>query len=95
MSRLKRKTVASCYECAALAYCYHTKNPDLTRDEGRRVASQCHSLHKGVTTETIHVEGKDRGMSRKKAEKLITKGRAIWADYGLLRIHEQGPVQGP
>jgi len=43
-------------------------------------------MHKGTTTETVQVAGKERGMSRKKAEKLISRGRAAWVQHGLLQI---------
>ncbi len=89
MSKKRQRTVSSCFECAGLANCYNTKNPEITREEGRKKAALCQSLRKGVTTETIQVEGRERGMSRKKAEKLVKRDRAIWSGPSKIRIYEQ------
>jgi hypothetical protein len=89
MTKKKQRTVASCFECAGLANCYHTKNPHITREEGRKTAAFCQSLRKGVTTETVQVEGRERGMSRKKAEKLVIRQRAVWCGPGRIRLNGQ------
>ena len=88
MTKKRQRAVASCFECAGLASCYQTKNPNITRAEGRETAALCQSLRKGVTTETICVEGRERGMSRKKAEKLVVRDRAIWSGPSRIRMHQ-------
>ncbi len=89
MSKKRQRTVASCFECAGLASCYHTKTPNITREEGRETAARCHSLRKGMTTETVGVEGRERGMSRKKAEKLVIRKRAVWIAPGQIQLNRE------
>jgi organic hydroperoxide reductase OsmC/OhrA len=87
MARNQFRTVASCYECAALESCFGTKKPILTREQGRAKAVECQSLRKGITTETIQVEGQTKGMSRKKAEKLVMRHRARWVANQRIRLN--------
>ncbi len=86
MARKNDREVASCYECAGLQACYKTKTPDLTRSLGREKAKRCHSLRKGLTTQTVKIDGAEKGMSRKKAEKLVNKDRGEWILPGVVRI---------
>ncbi len=75
---VKKKQVSSCYECAGIVSCYGTHKPDIPRAEARERAARCGSLRRGRTVEVVSVLGRQRGMSRKKAQALVQQGRAIW-----------------
>ncbi len=80
MVHKKRDAVISCFECIAIKGCYGLTHPDIDREKARQLASACTSLSKGFSTETINVVGSKKGISRKKAEKMINKGEARWTD---------------
>ncbi|MCL6449898.1 MAG: hypothetical protein K6T75_01195 [Acetobacteraceae bacterium] len=86
----RSQPLVSCYECAGITHCLGSPQPGLHREEARTRASACTSWHKGRTTETVSVVGADRGMSRKKAEELVAKGRAEWVAPCTIRVNRPG-----
>jgi len=85
---IRRSEISSCFECAAVMHCYHKKQPDITREEGRARAAQCDSFRKGRVVETIKVVGRERGMSRRNAESLVTAMKAVWVAEKTIRMLE-------
>ena len=85
---IRRTSISSCFECAAVMYCYKKKQPDITREEGRARAAQCNSFHKGRVVETIKVVGRERGMSRRNAENLVIAMKAVWVADKTIRLLE-------
>jgi len=80
------RSLSSCFECAGIAHCYGCKQPDLDREAARAAAAECTSLRKGRTTETVYVLGRRKGISRKKAEKLVMAGMATWEAHRTVRM---------
>jgi len=80
------RPISSCFECAAVGHCFGSPVPELDRDQARERALACDSVRKGRTTETVQVEGAERGLSRKKVEHYIARGRAEWVGPGLVRL---------
>lgn len=78
--------IASCYECAGIGQCYGSKQPGISREEGRTKAAACDKFWKGRTTEVVKVIGRDRGMSRRNAQEAVEKGEAAWEGPGLVRL---------
>jgi len=76
----KKKTISSCFECIAIKSCYGSTHPDLEKKEARLNASNCTSIRKGFSTETIKVVNSEKGVSRKKAEKLVEERQATWVE---------------
>ncbi len=81
-----KQDVVSCYQCAGIAACYGSKQPALDREEARAKAKACSLWHKGRTTETVKVVGRDRGMSRGKAQRKVEEGEAVWVGPGVVRL---------
>ena len=81
-----RGEIISCFECIAIAHCYGSTHPHLSRENARLRASSCRSLRKGFSTERITVLGSNRGMSRKKAEKMVNCGLARWIKPGTIQM---------
>ncbi len=88
----KEKELVSCYQCAGILHCYGDKNPDIDRREARSTAADCKSLHRGYTTETIYVNGYERGLSRKNAEKMVIYGFARWCSYKTIEPVRELPA---
>lgn len=85
---VRRTEISSCFECAAVMHCYNKKQPDVSREEGRSRAAQCNSLRKGKVVETIKVVGREKGMSRRNAEKLVDEMKAVWVADKTIRMLE-------
>jgi hypothetical protein len=85
---LHREGITSCFECAAIEHCYRTKQPTITREEGRCRASRCDSLRKGRVVETVQVVGRERGLSRRKAEHLVEAAKAVWVAQKTIQLLE-------
>lgn len=80
--------ISSCYECAGILSCYGTKQPGISRDEGRSQALACEKFQKGRTVEVVRVAGRQRGMSRRNAQEAVEAGKAVWEGPGLVRLLE-------
>lgn len=80
-----RELPKSCYDCAGIVNC-RVNRFHLTSSEARLICMECRSLHKGRSTEVVRVVGRGRGISRKKAEELISTGRARWVSACLLKV---------
>lgn len=85
---MKKVPLVSCFQCAGINQCYGAKQPDLGRDEARARAAACNLWQKGRTVDIVRVAGREKGMSRKKAQGLVEKGRASWESPDLVRIHD-------
>jgi hypothetical protein len=72
-------------------HCYGAPQPNLARQDARTRAGACESPHKGRTTDIVSVSGRERGMSRKKAEDTVRAGRARWQGPGLIEFLDGGP----
>lgn len=59
----------------------------------RQAAANCNKLEKGRTTEVVRVVGRERGMSRKKAQRKILNGEAVWEGPGAVRFLAELPPQ--
>ena len=78
--------VSSCFDCVGFETCYQGASRP-TREHARAAAKACESVQKGRITETVRVEGKVRGMSRKRAQMLVNQGRAAWIGRGVIAIN--------
>lgn len=87
----KSGEIVSCYQCVGIIYCYGCKNPALTKNEARTAAASCFSLQKGSHTETVMVLGFEKGMSRKNADKLVSRHMARWVCYRTIEATVELP----
>lgn len=89
----KNRFPVSCYDCAGIEHCHGSKQPGIPREAARERAAGCESWHKGRTVEVISVVGRERGMSRKNAEELVGRKKAVWEGPSLVRLLEAAPRQ--
>ncbi len=78
-------TINSCYECIIFHVCDESF-PNMSKTQARKQAAVCDSIRKGRATDRISVSGFERGLSRKNAEKLVTKGKARWLAPYLIKL---------
>lgn len=81
---MPKKEFKSCYQCVALYDCFPFKR--LGRVEARELAASCTKPYKGLATDTICVEGRSKGMSRKKAYKFNKNNKACWTGKDKVKI---------
>lgn len=88
---VKHQIPVTCYDCAGIEHCHGSKQPGIPREAARETAAACDSLHKGRTVEVVSVVGRERGISRKNAEELVARKKAVWEAHRLVRILESPP----
>ncbi len=88
MTPKKKKGITSCFECIAAKSCFGDPNPKISRTEAREYASSCQLFRKGKSTDTVEVVGWEKGISRKKAEKLVEQGKAQWVQEKTVKMIE-------
>jgi len=86
---MAKRALVSCFQCVGMAGCYGQNNSaliDIDRQEARDRCATCTKLERGMSTDVVKVVGRERGMSRKKAQRLIDQGEAKWAEYNLVEL---------
>ncbi|MDA8235015.1 MAG: hypothetical protein M0Z31_09500 [Clostridia bacterium] len=88
---MSNKVLVSCFQCTGMVKCYGQTNSDLIevdRQVARNNAAKCTKLERGLPTEVVRVLDRERGMSRKKAQKLVEQGEATWLEHNLVELYK-------
>ena len=87
---MSNKVLVSCFQCTGMESCFGQKDSALIgvdRKEAREKAAACTKLERGLPTEVVRVLDRERGMSRKKAQKLVEQGAARWVEHSLVEVY--------
>ncbi|MHB8172260.1 MAG: hypothetical protein ACYDG6_12065 [Thermincolia bacterium] len=87
---MSNKVLVSCFQCIGMVSCFGQNDSALIgvdRKEAREKAATCTKLERGLPTEVVRVLDRKRGMSRKKAQKLVEQGDARWVTHSQVELY--------